>query len=625
MPAKPSIASLTGLRGIAALFVVISHYSVWCAAYNPATTPADIAWLFNTADEGMTLFFTLSGFVITYNYYDFGWERTPTGSLLRFIYYRFSRLYPALLVCLFGFAALRSLSAILAPDYLNWLLLHLLFAQSWLPLKYDGELVGNAGLFNVSWSISTEFMLYLMFAAVVLAIRQFLSRGLRGGALAVAVLAGLYLSACIAVALSPALFGRLVEFVGGRPDFTGEDWYRWFFYLSPYFRIVDFFFGSLAAIAILRYRAVLVASRRWLRPLAALSVLAAAALFVGINRYALAAPLEESGPPVVQLVFAMLFAVLMANGADPSRMNRFLAAKPLVTLGEISYSLYLFHYLLPRFGEYHTGAEFSWPLFVRTLINFGATLAYSLIFAYGMHALVEVRAQRALRRLIAPDPSAAPLGDARQPERRAHAVLLGLLAAAAGIAVVLLHLPPAPSSMALLAAPGPGEAAGPPPPSGVALPLATGEAEGVVVAAAPALETPAREPSYALRETAGDGFHRINIPAVATFLARLNVISLYVRPGARTRLRLELLGIGRMHYGRADFDLSSGRVKQVDEAAAATITALDGGWYLLSFAMRAADAKAVVSISLLAPDDRIKYPGEPGKGLVLGQPRLHAQ
>ncbi|HKO08050.1 MAG TPA: acyltransferase family protein, partial [Alphaproteobacteria bacterium] len=111
LPAKPPIASLTGLRGIAALFVVINHYSVWCAAYDPATTNGYIAWLFDTSEVGMTLFFTLSGFVITYNYYDFGWGRTPIGSLLRFIYYRISRLYPALLVFLFGYVTLRGLSA----------------------------------------------------------------------------------------------------------------------------------------------------------------------------------------------------------------------------------------------------------------------------------------------------------------------------------------------------------------------------------------------------------------------------------------------------------------------------------------------------------------------------------
>ena len=642
LSAKPSIASLTGLRGIAALFVVITHYSIWCSAYDPATTPGYIGWLFNTADDGMTLFFTLSGFVITYNYYDFGWERTPVGSLLRFVYYRISRLYPALLVFLFGIVMLHSMFAILTPDYLHWLLLHLLFAQSWFPLKYDGALVGNAE-FHVSWSISTEFMLYLMFAVVVLAIRQCMHRGWRAGAVAVGALAGMYISACVAAALSPTLFGQLVEMVGRRPDFTAEDWYRWFFFLSPYFRIVDFFLGSIAAIAILRYQAALAANKRWLRPLAALSVLAAAALFIGDNRYRIFAPLGEAGAPVVQLVSATLFAILMVNGADDSRINHVLASKPFVTLGEISYSLYLFHYLLPRFGVYRSGLVYSGPLLVRTLINAGATLSYSLIFAYGMHALVEVPAQRALRRLIAPrrsvagppssrvavdgggGTSAATASDARLPERWTLVTLLGVLAAATGIAVIVHLLAPVPFSIGPRATPPPAEASAPSHPAGVALPLAEGEAEGAAVAAVPALETPAHNPAYALRETQGDRFHRINILGVATIPDKLNVISVYVRPGARVLLRIELLGSSQSHYGRADFNFQTGEIKSADEAAVATITALEGNWFLVSFGMRMADAKGAVSVGLLAPGDRVRYSGEPGKGLILGAPYLQAR
>src|SRR5208282_2111479 len=176
------------------------------------------------------------------------------------------------------------------------------------------------------------------------------------------------------------------------------------------------------------------------------------------------------------------------------------------------------------------------------------TLSYSLIFAYGMHALVEVPAQRALRRLIAPrrsvagrpsfgvavngadGTSAATASDARLPERRALVTLLGVLAAATGIAVIVHLLAPVPFSIGPRATPPPAEASAPSLPAGVALPLADGEAEGAAVAAVPALETPAHNPAYALRETQGDGFHRINILGVATVPDKLNVISFYVHP-----------------------------------------------------------------------------------------------
>ena len=484
---------------------------------------------------------------------------------------------------------LRGLFAILTPDYLHRCL-HLLSRNTWFPLKYDGALVGNAE-FHVSWSISTEFMLYLMFAVVVLAIRQYMHRGWRAGAVAVGALAGMYISACVAAALSPTLFGQLVEMVGRRPDFTAEDWYRWFFFLSPYFRIVDFFLGSIAAIAILRYQAALAANKRWLRPLAALSVLAAAALFIGDNRYRIFAPLGEAGAPVVQLVSATLFAILMVNGADNSRINHVLASKPFVTLGEISYSLYLFHYLLPRFGVYRSGLVYSGPLLVRTLINAGATLSYSLIFAYGMHALVEVPAQRALRRLIAPrrfvagppssrvavngggGTSAATASDARLPERWTLVTLLGVLAAATGIAVIVHLLAPVPFSIGPRATPPPAEASAPSHPAGVALPLAEGEAEGTAVAAVPASRPPrtirlmpcARPKATA--STASIFWASPPFPTSSTSSASM------FAPARACSCASSFWEAAGSHYGRADFNFQTGEIKSADEAAVATITA----------------------------------------------------
>ena len=61
-PERREIAALTGLRFVAALLVVISHF--------PQIVPIDR--LHNTLVQqgaaGVTIFFVLSGFVLTYNY-----------------------------------------------------------------------------------------------------------------------------------------------------------------------------------------------------------------------------------------------------------------------------------------------------------------------------------------------------------------------------------------------------------------------------------------------------------------------------------------------------------------------------------------------------------------------------
>src|SRR4051812_10918 len=98
MTTRAEIPALTGLRGAAALLVVMAHYSQWCAPYTSGTAPAAFQVLFEVDQLGMTLFFTLSGFVITYNYLDMDWRQAPWESLTRFLFLRFSRLYPALMV-----------------------------------------------------------------------------------------------------------------------------------------------------------------------------------------------------------------------------------------------------------------------------------------------------------------------------------------------------------------------------------------------------------------------------------------------------------------------------------------------------------------------------------------------
>ena len=62
---KPrEIPSLTGLRGVAALLVIITHYWFWARVTPVAALPSSVEPWTATSDIGMAIFFTLSGFVI---------------------------------------------------------------------------------------------------------------------------------------------------------------------------------------------------------------------------------------------------------------------------------------------------------------------------------------------------------------------------------------------------------------------------------------------------------------------------------------------------------------------------------------------------------------------------------
>src|SRR5579884_322931 len=91
---RPEIPALTGVRAVAAVLVVLYHYSIHPVAstFVPdrlrfALAPAGLGFL------GVDLFFILSGFILAYNY----WHRIRTGGprgYVRFLVLRLARIYP---------------------------------------------------------------------------------------------------------------------------------------------------------------------------------------------------------------------------------------------------------------------------------------------------------------------------------------------------------------------------------------------------------------------------------------------------------------------------------------------------------------------------------------------------
>lgn len=380
---KSEVAPLTGLRGIAALLVVIAHYAWFCAPFPRASAPRIYEDVFNIAGFGMSLFFVLSGFVITYNYVDFPWRAQPLQSFGRFLYLRLSRLYPALL--LFIFYIVEN-----APpgDTRFWQIttLHVLSAQSWLPFVDQGDILAN-GRFNLSWSISTEIMMYGLFALAMTALAW---RPRFMVAIILVMLGGI-------VSLSQAP-EQLAAYISKIPPIfepvTQGQAASWFFYISPWFRIIDFAAGSLAAFAVmLGYVARL--------PLLLASTLAVSAAFYIVGFHIWRA-VGEHGVHFVtmQLISTAAFAVIVACSAQPSLLNRLLSVRPLMFVGTISYSLYLFHILAPRMMHLAQVGNFSaWAVAV-AMFNMVVATILALFIAYVIYAVVEHQGRIELRRLM---------------------------------------------------------------------------------------------------------------------------------------------------------------------------------------------------------------------------------
>ena len=69
MGTVPKIRALTGLRIVAALWVVLFHYRPLIWEASPRLKDY-LAPLFDAGAQGVDLFFILSGFVLTWNYLD---------------------------------------------------------------------------------------------------------------------------------------------------------------------------------------------------------------------------------------------------------------------------------------------------------------------------------------------------------------------------------------------------------------------------------------------------------------------------------------------------------------------------------------------------------------------------
>ena len=150
---------MTSLRGLAAVWVVLYHYSNDLVTLLPAT--GAFLPFFRQGHFAVPIFFVLSGYVLTYNYLD--QMTAPTrATLLRFWARRLARIYPLHLATLLVILAMvivaaRSRLGIARADYSERdFVLNLLLMHAWVPhymLNWNYP----------SWSLSSEWFAYLFF------------------------------------------------------------------------------------------------------------------------------------------------------------------------------------------------------------------------------------------------------------------------------------------------------------------------------------------------------------------------------------------------------------------------------------------------------------------------------
>lgn len=332
MPDAPRIRptrlpSLTGLRFIAAFLVFVYDGGVMGLFADDAVGSRYAYWTQNLGHMGVSFFFVLSGFVLT-------WTATASDTARRFWRRRVVKIFPNhLLVVAIAVALLWAAGEHVrgGPTVANVFLL-----QDWLP-KID--LVAYSAN-PVSWSLACEVFFYALFPLLFRWISAIRPQRLWYWFAGVVALA----------ALIPQISFTLLPDHPDNPFGPGMSWPQmWFSHFFPPTRALEF----VAGIILCR----LVLEGRWVRvgmlPAVVLIALASWASLHLSPIYAFAAlwPL-----PISLLIGA-------ATRADAEDRATALSSRPMVWLGDISYAFYLTHLVL-MFSLYAALCHGQWAGYV---------------------------------------------------------------------------------------------------------------------------------------------------------------------------------------------------------------------------------------------------------------------
>ena len=356
------IRQLTGVRFVAAAWVVLYHLQGPLNTIGLLAIPV-FGDMLRVGRLGVDLFFALSGFILTHTYLNRLGEQVHAKATVKFWWLRLARVYPVHFVMLVvaGVAVVaqaRVTGKALDRDWLTPLDFgrNVLLVQEW---GSDPQRGWNL----VAWSLSMEWLAYLIFPLLVLVLWQCHKR------LPTAALVVVW-AAC----LTPLVLHAL----------TTTDAYYTGAWGSTYRILTEFTAGAVTYLIVRRLlpaegldpapRVLLGANLlAWVLPL----LVVAGAVFLA-NLPAAQPPIAvdlngdaEPLPPYYHLLLVpLLIAWLGALALSRGHVSRLLATRALVLGGFISYSLYMTH--LVWFGLWKAAMQ-------ATGISGGALYALALV------------------------------------------------------------------------------------------------------------------------------------------------------------------------------------------------------------------------------------------------------
>jgi len=359
---RKKLDSLTSLRFFAAALVVVGHVSPLFRVHYSLLNGF-------LGGQGVTFFYVLSGFILTYSY-----PVLDRAGTRRFFVARLARIWPMHLaaILLLVLLVVVGQNAVLDPVVVG---LNIFLLQAWVPIPH------YYSSFNpIAWSVSVELFFYACFPLLIRNWR-------RTWALKLGV-------TLLMTAGMTALYNYGQRFLPQGADVSGVVYY------NPLARLFEFTVGVTTAQIWLALRDRL----RLSRAVGTLLELGALALVFFISAGSIQWAYQIQSLPFLRLggfvwlsnggmlvlPFALLVLILALEAGWVSRVLAFL---PLVILGEISYSIYLTHstflgYYLDHQERFRVIPDnLLWPAFWVVLLA-SCFVFWSLIELPSRHAIV---------------------------------------------------------------------------------------------------------------------------------------------------------------------------------------------------------------------------------------------
>jgi peptidoglycan/LPS O-acetylase OafA/YrhL len=364
VPALGYQAPLDGLRGVAVLLVMVGHAST-------SSPNAPLLPTFRGANAGVTIFFVLSGFLITSLLLQ---EAAARGSIRldRFYARRALRLLPALALVVLVFGGLTRLLAVVPNAEPRASAAALFYAANW---------IRAYGLFDLGplehcWTLAIEEQFYLTWPLIVWALLRLRASG--------PAIVGL-----LAAAIGASVLARAVLFDG-----TAASAIR----VNAGLDTCAYALLAGCALAVLRSDGRLARVQgRWSRVAAAAAGVWLVAWVAVLKSQASAAMNDVWSDPLVAVAAVLIVGELQRP--IPAAAAWLLANRPLIAIGKISYGLYLWHF--PIFIAIGAHTRLAWPWHLAA--QFGAAFAAATL----SYVLVEQRFLRMKRRFAVPDTAVA--------------------------------------------------------------------------------------------------------------------------------------------------------------------------------------------------------------------------